>query len=106
MNCASLAGIADADSRQNAAPRTQLICPATGGPFRTNPMQCRLGFWKATYWLPLGVQPDAPEVTSFRVSAVRNQSIIPDAAAGLMPPALCASTSLYKPAADSLFESM
>ena len=41
MNCSSLLGMGDADSRQNAAPRIQLICPLTVGPLRTNAMDER-----------------------------------------------------------------
>ncbi len=106
MNCASLFGIVEADSRQNVAPRIQLICPLTAGPLRTKPMHCRLGFWNVTYWGPLNAQPDAPDVTFLRASAVRSHSTMPDAPAGLMPPTPCASTSLYKPMANSLFESV
>ncbi len=32
MNCSSLLGMGDADSRQNVAPRIQLICPLTARP--------------------------------------------------------------------------
>jgi len=47
-NSASLIGIGEVDSRQNAAPRSQFSCPATAGPLRTKPMHWRWAFWNVT----------------------------------------------------------
>lgn len=38
MNCDSLGGMGDVDSRQKTAPRIQCIVPLAIGPLRTNPM--------------------------------------------------------------------